>query len=279
MADINASQAGLLGVVDGAATLTASQVGVLVAAIWPAEFMRASQASLLGVKEGTKQINVSQVTLLAAVRGRVFDPTIRAWTFTLDGHDFYGLRLGNDETLLYDLHSEQWYLWGDGDDTLWRTYDCTNWFGGTKLGSTYGSAVVVGGDSNGALYFLDPASDEDDSALTGSDDRKPFFREVTGQILSKGYQAERCYGVQVLGSIGQQPPDENMDVTLKYSDDRGTTYLNAGSISVDPDDYDARLFWRSLGSYRQPGRLFKISDYGALKRIDLVSMTDKEGNV
>lgn len=274
--NVNASQAMVLGIIDGG-LLDVSQVQVYAAAIWPAPDLKASQAQVLGVKEGPKQLNVSQVQILAAVRGRVFDPTIRAWTFTLDGHDFYGLRLGNEETLLYDLYSEQWYIWADGDDNLWRVFDITNWFGGTSLGANYGSAVVAGGDSNGAIYFLDPDSDEDDSAVQGSDDKKPFKREVTGQVLTKGYSLSRCFGVILSGSIGQLDEGIPTEVSLKYSDDRGTTYVQAEDISVNPNDIEARVFWRSLGSFRQPGRLFRITDYGALKRIDALDMMDEPG--
>lgn len=273
MTDISASQAQVLGVIDGN-LLNVSQAQVYAAAIWSSEFMRSSQAQVLAVTESPSKVRASQLQVLAAVRGRVFDPVIRAWTFTLDGHDFYGLRLGNDETLLYDLHSQQWYVWGDGDDTLWRVFDICNWFGGTTLGSVYGSAVVAGGDSNGALYFLDPEAVEDDSALSGSDDKKPFRREVTGQILSEGYNSQRCFGVKLYGSIGQFFDEDLAEVRLTYSDDRGVSYVGAQSISVEPDDVEARIFWRSLGSYRSPGRLFKITDYGALARIDSLEMVD-----
>ncbi len=274
--NVRASQAYVNAIIDGG-LLDASQVQVYAAAIWASPDMLVSQAQILGVKEGPKQLNVTQVQILAAVRGRVFDPTIRAWTFTLDGHDFYGLRLGNDETLLYDLHSEQWYIWADGDDNLWRVFDSTNWFGGTHLGSMYGSSVVVGGDSNGALYFLDPDSDLDDSAVQGSDDRKPFKREVTGQVLTKGYSQSRCFGVLLSGSIGQISDVVPDVVSLTYSDDRGTSYVSTEDISVLPDDVEARIFWRSLGSFRQPGRLFRVTDYGALKRIDALDMVDEPG--
>jgi hypothetical protein len=66
-------------------------------------------------------------------------------------------------------------------------------------------------------------------------------------------------------------------VDLYVSDDRGQTYQDCGTINITPGDIDARLYWRSLGSMKAPGRIFKTVDYGALKRIDSMEMLDGSG--
>ena len=83
-------------------------------------------------------------------------PQARVWTFSLDGHDFYVLRLGDSETLVYDLYSEQWVDWANFQKEFWRANNGQNWAGASKLAYTYGSDVVVGDDTYGLLWFLDP---------------------------------------------------------------------------------------------------------------------------
>ena len=82
---------------------------------------------------------------------------------------------------------------------------------------------------------------------------------------------KRLIGVQLFGSIGSGLED-GMEVSLEVSDDRGFTYTDMGAVSLDAGDYNARVHWRSLGSMSAPGRLFKITDEGALKRIDSAEM-------
>jgi hypothetical protein len=256
--------------------IRASQAVILAAGAYPADGVKVSQALALAALEDGMSIRVSQALVLIAARGRVNDPQVRAWTFTLDGHDFYVLRLGNRETLIYDTYSESWYVWGSGDGDLWRAYNGANWLGGMTQGGGYGSNIVVGDDGNGSLYFLDPDGEVDDDSLLGADSPRPYQRVVQGQAVTKGYQSERCYGIQLQGSIGDVDDDTYTDVTLEVSDDQGGTYIDCGTISITPDDDNARLNWRSLGSIRSPGRLFKITDYGALTRIDSIDMDDGE---
>ncbi len=260
----------------GSQTIRASQVGVLAAAIWPAETVSISQEHVLAAGSSSNTIEASQVFVLAACIGRVSDPHVRAWTYTLDGHDFYIVRLGNDETLVYDLLTQQWSTFSTGYTALWRAFNGQNWLGADRIAAGYGSNVVVGDDGNGSLYFLDPDGDFDDDALTGSETPREYERAVIGQIVSHGYDAKRCFGVTLLGSIGEQldPSDEYRTVNLTVSDDSGKTDVDMGALAVPAVGYSTRLNWRSIGSIRYPGRLFKISDIGALRRIDGMDVDD-----
>jgi phosphohistidine swiveling domain-containing protein len=260
-----------------AATSTdVAQGYVLVAGSFPAETTDVSSLAAVVATEGGLTAQVSQAYVIVAAIGRVNDPVVRGWTFTLDGHDFIVYRLGNQKTLLYDTHSQQWYNWGSGDGDLWRAYNGCNWLGGDGFASAYGSNVVVGDDGNGSLYFLDPDGETDDDALLGEDEPRTFERFVQGQVVVKGYGLQPCYGVSLIGSTGEVTNTDLTSVTLSYSDDRGETYSDAGTREVEADAYDTRLHWRSLGSIRLPGRIFKVTDYGALKRIDSLDMEDGE---
>lgn len=262
-------------------TLKVTTGAVFAAAAYPSDFVRTSQARIHYLASETNKVNVAQAKLLAAGVGRIFDPKVRVFTFTLDGHDYVAIRLGNYETLIYDTHADQFYIWGSGDSRLWQAYDGINWPGGGKPSYTYGSNIVVGDDGNGSIYFLDPDADEDDDSIQGTLLKRPFRREVSGQYPVTTYSALRCYGIELYGSIGQYDAGIlHPEVTLSYSDDRGDTYVSPDPITVERGDWEGRLFWRSLGSVGPMGRIFTIKDYGALKRIDTMLMiSEGEGKV
>lgn len=277
---VNASQAKVYSLLDGATVeLKASKATVYAAAAYQSEFVRASQVRVNYIGTAQNIVKTSQAKVYVAAIGRIFDPKVRVFAFTLDGHDYYVVRLGVTETLIFDTQTEQFYIWGSGDDRLWRALDGIHWPGGYTLANSFGSNVVVGDDSNGSIYFLDPSADQDDDAVYGADRKRDFVREVTGQYPLRGYSFQRCYGVQLYGSIGAQSTVTNdMTITLSYSDDGGNNYVSASPIAIAPEDFNGRIMWRSLGSIRTPGRLFKVTDYGGLKRIDGMNMiTEGEG--
>lgn len=273
--------------------IRAPQAGYLVAVRQQAQETYVLQATTLGIynvptdeiqvtygakniayRRTAQQFPVTQAVLLAVIRGRTDSPYIRAWTYTLDGHDYYVLHLGSVETLVYDTHAQTWAVWGSGNLPSWRAYTGTNWIGGRALGGTF-SNIVTGDDSSGTLYWLDPEGDRDDDAIEGSDLPRPFRREITGQVVLKpGYNFVPCYGVQLMGSIGSGP-EGGLEVNLEVSDDRGHTYWDAGNIAINEYDYTARVNWLSLGSMTAPGRLFRVMDRGALKRIDSLATDDQ----
>jgi hypothetical protein len=275
---VRVSQVDTVTISEAEVAVESSQVDVLAVAIWPAEFIRSSQVDIMALTEAALDIEVSQADIMVVARGRVQDPYLRAWGFWLDNHWFYVLRLPTGITLVYDLTTEQWHIWGSGTGQSWRPTHGTNWLGSGALMGTYGSNVVCGDDGNGALYFLNPLSPTDDSAIDGAADPQTFLRQITGQVAARDRGYVRCYGVRLMGSIGENDPTLT-EVTLYVSDDEGHTYDDMGAVTVDDGDYDARVDWVSgLGSFTAPGRLFRIEDEGALARIDWLDMMDgKDG--
>ena len=274
---IEVSQGDVLSVNDSASNIQVSQSDVLSVFNVPAVSIEASSADVSYVSKNLDMIEVSQADILAIIKGRVDDPAVRAWTFTLDGHDFYVLRLGNTETLVYDVTSQQWSVWGSNDLISWFVYTGSNWVGGNTFAAEFGSNIVVGSDANGSIYILDPSKAKDDSPVAG---REPssFTRQVTAQMPVRGYNAVRVFEVQLLGSVNELEDSFDTDIELLYSDDRGQSYISAGIITTVPDDYDVRASWRSLGSFDAPGRLFRIEDTGALQRIDSLSANTSMDN-
>lgn len=270
-----ASQVGSLALGEGASlALTASQIGAVTVYNYPADSGTAAQAGIVVLAESGPDMSVSQLQAIVVYRGRVYDPRIRAWTFTLDGHDYYVLRLGDISTIVYDTHAEQWYDWGSEDADVWKANTGQNWVGASSISGFYGSNIVCGDDVFGALYFLDTAQSQDEDPVVGSVTQYPYLRQATGQIVKLDYEAQPCYEVQLLGAIGDNLDSTLTDVTLETSDDSGNTYSDHGTLTLDAADYTARATWLSLGSIEAPGRLFRISDYGALQRIDSLYMKD-----
>jgi len=270
-----ASQVGSLALGEGSSlALTASQVGVVAVYQFPADTGTSTQVGMVVLAESGPDALASQVQAIVVYRGRVYDPRIRAWTFTLDGHDYYVLRLGDISTLVYDTHAEQWYDWGSDTADIWKANTGQNWVGASSISGFYGSNIVCGDDVFGALYFLDTAQSQDEDPVYGSATQTPFERVVTGQLVKLDYDAQPCYEVQLLGAIGDNLDATLTDVTLETSDDSGNTYNDHGTITLSAGDYIARATWLSLGSIEAPGRLFKITDYGALQRIDSLYMKD-----
>lgn len=280
---IYSSQFDVLTVVDNPGTqeIRTSQFDLLTIFNFPSEQVDASQFDTMVTMERqgfTAMMEVSQFDCIAILRGAVDDPTVRAWTFTLDGHDFYVLKLGNTETLVYDVFAEQWYIWGTRDTNRWRAFTGHNWLGGRRHAEEYGSNILVGDESNGALYFLNPMEITDDDPVSGADVPRPFLREIMGQIPMRGYDMKSCYGVSLMGAIGETADVTLTAITLFTSDDEGHSYDEHETLNIDPGDYPARADWNSgLGSFAAPGRLFLIQDRGALQRIDWLDMaTDEE---
>lgn len=256
-----------------AASVNSPQARVLAISNKPTPNVKVTQFDLLAPIRQMSDIEVTQTRVLALVKGRVSYPHIRAWTFTLDGHDYYILRLGTQSTLVYDVSSEEWYVWGSGVGDVWYAYTGCNWGGAESQAGGYGSNIIVGDDTYGTLYFLDPEYDYDDGADSALSPTT-FERVVQSQVPVRTYNGNQCFGIQVLGSVGDLYDGALTTVTLSYSDDRGTTYVPAGSIETPNSDFSTRLSWRSLGLMQAPGRLFKLTDYGALKRIDSIDMED-----
>lgn len=231
-----------------------------------------SASTVRAVSEQAPIVNVSSLLLRTIVRGKIENPRLRAWSYTLDGHDFFVLKLGTeDKTLIFDLATGQWSSWTSGTEERWRASLGMNWRSSRRIPANYGSNVVVGDDSYGALWVLDADYGMDEHLLEG--DPQPFPREATGQIAVRGRAALPCFSVYLSGSSGE-PAYAGATVRLSYSDDRGQTFADAGEIVVGAD-FTQELSWRSLGQIRAPGRLFKIVDDGALTRIDSLDVNNE----
>jgi hypothetical protein len=271
---------GLVAVNFPTASLRTSEAPALVAAKG-IEAIRTSGMTALAAVKGIEAVRTSNAAVLVAARGRIQNPRVRAWTFTLDGHDFYVLRLGNSKTLVYDVYSEQWMDWDAFNEVYWPVNIGINWSGGVGLvdpdGDPWGSNVVVGDDTLGLLWFLNPEQQWDESYDGPLDpEQSRFFERVTmGQVAIRGRENLPCYAVWLTTDMGS-PAYIGAGVKLEISDDAGHTFDDMGTVTVELDAQAPQLSWESLGQIEAPGRLFRITDDGAVFRIDGMEMNDPD---
>jgi hypothetical protein len=251
-----------------------SQLAVRSIYNFPAEAGRVSQFIVRSLDEPTPRARVSQFLVRAVVRGRVENSNVRAWTATLDGHDYYVLRLGDEQTLVYDTYSQQWVDWADLGRGTWRAHYGMNWLGGQGLAIGYGSDIVVGDDNLGLLWFLDPNQPYDENP-DSTGDLIYFDRITMGQVVRTGREVLPCYVLWLTTDMGD-PAYSGAAVTMEISDDAGVVFNDMGSVAVTLGTARPELAWYSLGQIEAPGRLFRITDDGAITRIDSLEMNDPD---
>jgi hypothetical protein len=207
-------------------------------------------------------------------------PVVRSWGFTLDGHDFYVNRLGAQMTLLYDANTQRWSRWATLDQSKWRAHQGFNWLGMSQDNYFAGAAsnIVAGDDTEGILWTLDPNSGEDDS-VADPPVRQSFARRVIGGVPMRTRQGARNSLVQATVDVGD-PTTTGFGTSfyLDISDDYGKTWQDCGAQEIPAGSFGTEVMWRSMGVIRQPGRLFRFTDYGATARIDGVDVLVEPGN-
>lgn len=251
------SQAAMQAATDGGGDTATSQLLTLVAFAPPAtQKVGTSQLIGQGATEGRGVAQTSQALMLVAFRtGAPDNLQSRAWTFTFDGHEFYAVTLGEQGTWVYDLTTGQW--------SQWQTQGLTSW--NMENGTTWRGDVVAADRQNPIIWRLDPTTFIDD-------DFKAQLRTVTGGLSVRNRVFVDCFAFRIAATVGQ-PDVENAAaitepiVTLRYSDDQGRTFQNAGNEVITAGNFQQYLQWLSLGQMQAPMRIFEITDTGAVASI------------
>ena len=267
-ASVLAPEARVFSVVEAtAAAARITEARVFTIYNFPTEFEQVSEVRVLAPVMYTSPMELSEARVFAIVRGRTENRRIRAWGFSLDGHDYYVLRLGEIETLVYDLSTGQWSEWASPGLPYWRAHIGGNWLG-LGIGAYANGAtttVVAGDDTLGLLWILEPDQGLDESPREDRPDAA-FQRAVTGGVPMRMRETAKCNAVYVTMSLGS-PAMVGAAITLRTSDDMGRTWLDHGTLTVTQDDWAQEVAWRALGLIRAPGRIFEVTDNGAATRI------------
>lgn len=171
---------------------------------------------------------------------RKADPlTMRAWSFSYDGHTIYALTLDSG-TWAYDFSSGQWSEFQSYLRPAWRAH----------VGDQSDTSVIAGDDEEGILYRLD--------ADVSNDNGAPMQRILTGGIGVVG-QSQRCDSFSLYATTGTATdPLLYPKARIRWSDD-----LKIFSDWLDVNlgrqgDYGLPVRINRLGRMRYPGRLFEI---------------------
>jgi len=186
-------------------------------------------------------------------------PRQTAWTFVMDGHRFYVLPLGPEGDWAYDTTTQEWcQLQSQGFDGLNFTHGVM-W-----------DLRVMGGDSlYPYLYELDPTQPMDEGW-------REIERIVTGGIATRSRAAIGVANFSVTASVGDDSAID-MPISLAFSDDNGVTWSQEFDIPLT-DASTQLLIWNALGSFSQPGRIFRITDYAGPVRLDGADVVLTVGN-
>lgn len=176
--------------------------------------------------------------------------TQRAFPMTFDGHPFYVLHLGQEGTFVFDMSTRQWSQFQtEGYDT-WNFEASTVWNGFTVGGSL----------TDGSIWKIVPTGFLDE-------DWRAIERIVTGGFPMRARKSVTNFGLIVSGAVGDIEADSDSSIKLEISDDNGANFIDVGTIDLTTDTKQ-ELAWLSLGKITAPGRIYRITDTGALKRID-----------
>jgi hypothetical protein len=192
-------------------------------------------------------------------------PRQKAWTFDFDGHTFYVLDLAEQGAMVYDLTTQSWSKWDTaGYEGHFNMKNGFHWRDGKQ--------VIGGGMLDGLLVTLN-----EDSYL--DEDFRPVTYEVNGVIFASSEQYIRQFNLRLVGSPGRtglvdpiSPPILNME----FSDDNGANWSNPRAVELSSTNKTQRIEFRSLGAFRQPGRIFRMYDNGGIKFLAYV-VADVEG--
>lgn len=174
----------------------------------------------------------------------------RAWTFTLDGHTFYVLDLGQEGTFCYDLTTRQW--------ARFKTAGFNGW--NMRVGTMWGenNRIVAGDTLYGTVWEANPDVFLDEGF-------RDIEHVVTGGVMTRSRRFYSVEQLRIAGSIGQYTSEDPLvELKLRFSDDNGEAWVTMPDAATDQGE----IVWRSLGSFTAPGRVFEISDVGGMYRID-----------
>lgn len=175
----------------------------------------------------------------------------RAWSFTMDGHVFYCLDLGQEGTYLYDDTTQQWSRF------ITQGFDGWNLTNGTVWGQR-----IVGGDMlTDDIWEMQPGAGLDNGSVD-------IIHVVTGGLVKRSRVYSSVEAVRLNCSIGQLADSSDATVQLSFSDNQGQSWVDMDTLSLTEGDFNGEVAWRSLGSFAAPGRIFRITDVGAFLRID-----------
>lgn len=221
----------------------------------PAVFLRGDAATFGQPNLGNGPVSYrfglfTSLTGPCCVEPTAAESSIEAWSFVLDGHEFYVLDLGDQGTPLYDNTTQQWCEFETEGYTYWNM----------RRGGMWNDRIVGASANDGTLLQLDPDAILDEGGLN-------IHHAVTGGVQTRSRTAQRQDSFRLAASAGKVGR-HGARVRLRFSDDHGNTWSPYYDRTLRRGNYSQEIAWQSLGAIQAPGRVFEVSDTGGLIRID-----------
>lgn len=172
-----------------------------------------------------------------------------AWTFAIDGHSFYVLRIPGQGTWVYDASTREWPQWGADEGEGWAPW----------VGYQFKGDIFAGSSVDGKLWRVTPDALADDGVI--------FPRIVSGTVPIIG-KPPRNDSI----SIGVNASDDTI-VRVRWCDGQDDYPGYYDEIDVR-GQFDVATMWR-LGQPQQPYRTFEISSV-APERLSITGMMANE---
>lgn len=189
---------------------------------------------------------VSGPGLAAIIRG-VSAMDLRAWTFQVDDHRFYVLKVGSDSTWVYDL---------DGQGAQWTTFSSLGYdYWKAHLGASMGDVTIALDNVTTQVYLLDP-----DIASDGTN----AVPVICSAVVDGQDASIPCSNVAMLLDFGGGPYTGQGSAPLigmRYSDDQGKTWSGwAYQPLATAGVYNQLPKWNGLGAIPAiMGRVFQFT--------------------
>ena len=181
----------------------------------------------------------------------------RAWTYQVEGHEFYVITFPNaDLTWVYDLATQQWHKW-----LYWDTPTATYQRHRANCGIAFANKNLVGDWENGKIYSLDFDQYTDAGNHIRRLRRAPHITTDLQRQYFEEFQIQFQPGVGLTTGQGENP-----QAMLRWSNDGGSTWSNEHWVSIGRQGaYQNRAIWRRLGWSRD--RIFEVAVSDPVKAV------------
>lgn len=187
---------------------------------------------------GTYPVPISDHALSEQIAG-VQASAIRAWTFVLQGHEFYVLRLGDSATYVFDTVTKLWGRWASKGVDYWALH----------MGGNASGRMLAVDSRTGYVYRL--------SADLYSDDGDEIIRRLSAFVPVKERNPD-CNSIYLECSKGQglqEGQGSDPLASVRWSDDDGKTWSSWREVGLGAaGDYTTPVIAHRCGTMQRPGR-------------------------
>ena len=212
--------------------------------------------STIGIMQGYEYKRLSTHAVENSLVG-VDVTDARAWTYQVEGHEFYVITFPNaDITWVYDLITQQWHKW-----LYWDSPTATYHRHRANCGIAFANKNLVGDWENGKIYSVNYDAYTDAGNPIRRLRRAPHITSDLQRQYFEEFQIQFQPGVGLTTGQGDNP-----QAMMRWSNDGGSTWSNEHWVGIGRQgNYTNRAIWRRLGWARD--RIFEVAISDPVKAV------------